>query len=225
MQISRRTLFGGLAAAALIIIAGFAYWYFSADKGPAPGQTGPVWSGADELLKPGPLTEMELGSKDAPITIIEYASMTCSHCADFHNDVYPELKAKYIDTRKVRFIFREYPLDPLAAGAFMLARCTGDNNYFAFVEILFQQQETWTSTNDPVSALFKLSKQAGFTKETFDKCLSNQQLLDGIYEIKERADKLFDVRSTPTFFVNGKIIRGVATIDDFETLFATQLTN
>lgn len=218
-------MFGGLAAAAVILIAGFAYWYSAADKGPAPGGTGPTWSGADELMKPGPLKEMELGDKNAPFTVIEYASMTCGFCRDFHNDVYPQLKAKYIDTGKVHFIFREYPLDPLAAGAFMLARCSGDDNYFAFVEVLFEQQEAWTRTNDPVGALFKLSQQAGFTKQTFDKCLSNQQLLDGISEIKDRAEQLFNVKSTPTFFVNGKMARGVQTIDDFETIFATQPTN
>ncbi|MDP2619679.1 MAG: DsbA family protein [Hyphomicrobiales bacterium] len=228
VQISRSTLIGGLAAIALIVIAGGAYWYSTSDSGMLPGgpdqQSGATWSGADELLKPGPLKEMELGTKDAPITVIEYASMTCGHCANFHNNIYPEFKAKYIDTGKVRFIFREFPLDPLAAGAFMLARCT-ESNYFGFVEMLFDQQEAWTETSDPVDALFSLSKQAGFTEESFDKCLSNQQLLDEINAVKDRAEKLFDVDSTPTFFVNGQIARGVQTVDDFEKLFAAQLTN
>lgn len=228
VQISRPILFGGLAALALIVAAGRAYWYSPGDGGSisgAPAEQGrATWAGADELLKPGPLAEMELGAKDAPITVIEYASMTCSHCADFHNKVYPEFKARYIDTGKVRFIFREFPLDPLAAGAFMLARCTEDN-YFGFVEMLFRHQEGWTRTNDPVTALFELSKQAGFTEQSFDKCLSNQRLLDGINEVRDRAERLFDVDSTPTFFVNGQIARGVQTIDDFEKLFAAQLTN
>ena len=227
MQISRRTMFGGLAAAAVIVIAGLAYWYTGTGAGPATESGEPArasWAGADELLKPGPLKDMALGEEDAPITVIEYASMTCSHCATFHNNIYPEFKTRYIDTGKVRFIFREYPLDPLAAGAFMLARCT-DDNYFPFVEMLFHQQDAWTRTNDPVNALLNLSKQAGFTEESFDKCLSNQQLLDGINEVKDRADKLFDVNSTPTFFVNGQVARGVQTIEDFERLFGAQLIN
>lgn len=228
VQISRPTLFGGIAAIAVIVIAAFVYWYAGSERSLLPGepgqQSGAAWPGADELMKPGPLKEMELGSKDAPITVIEYASMTCGFCADFSNTIFPEFKAKYIDTGKVHFILREYPLDPLAAGAFMLARCT-EENYFAFVEMLFLQQQTWTRTNDPVNALFNLSKQAGFTEETFDKCLSNQPLLDGINAVKDRADKLFDVESTPTFFVNGRIARGVQTIDDFERLFAAQSTN
>lgn len=228
MLTSRSTLIGGIAAVVAIVIGVFAYLYTSGEGGLVPGdpgqQTGPTWSGADELLKPGPLTEMELGEKGAPITVIEYASMTCGHCANFANSIFPDFKAKYIDTGKVHFIFREYPLDPLAAGAFMLARCT-EENYFGFVEVLFQQQEAWTQTSDPVTALFNLAKQAGFTQESFDKCLSNQQLLDGINAVKDRADKLFDVDSTPTFFINGQIARGVQTIDDFEKLFAAQLTN
>jgi protein-disulfide isomerase len=228
VKISRPTLFGGIAAVVVIVIGAFAYWYTSSDRVVIPGapgqQSGANWSGADELLKPGPLKEMELGQKDAPITVIEYASMTCGHCANFANNIFPEFKAKFIDTGKVHFIFREYPLDPLAAGAFMLARCTEDN-YFGFVEMLFKQQQVWTETNDPVDALFNLSKQAGFTEQSFDKCLSNQQLLDGINAVKDRAEKLFNVDSTPTFFVNGQIARGVQTIDDFEKLFAGQATN
>jgi protein-disulfide isomerase len=228
VKISRPTLYGGIAAVAVIVVAAFVYWYTGSERSLVPGEPGPqtsaTWSGADEMLKPGPLKEMELGSKDAPITVIEYASMTCGYCADFSNTIFPEFKAKYIDTGKVRFIFREYPLDPLAAGAFMLARCT-EENYFPFVEMLFLQHETWTRTNDPVTALFNLSKQAGFTEESFDKCLSNQPLLDGINAVKDRADKLFDVESTPTFFVNGRIARGVQTIDDFEKLFAAESTN
>lgn len=171
-----------------------------------------------ELMKPGTLGEKALGAEDAPVTVVEYASMTCSHCARFHTEIFPEFKKKYIDTGKVRFLFREFPLDPLAAGGFMLAHCAGNDRYFGFVDVLFHQQPAWTRTNDPVTALFNIAKQAGFTRESFDSCLSNQQLLDGINEVKDRAAEKFDVNSTPTFFVNGKVQPGVQTMDDFARL-------
>src|SRR3954453_24041925 len=111
-----------------------------------------------ELMKPGPLGDMSLGDEKAPVTIIEYASMTCPHCANFHETTYPELKKKYIDTGKWRFIFREFPLDQLAAAAFMLARCGGKERYFPMVETLFQQQRTW-AVSRPLQPLMAIDKQ------------------------------------------------------------------
>src|SRR5690554_935145 len=128
-------------------------------------------------MKPGPLPEMSLGKADAPVTIVEYASMTCPHCANFHKTTFPELKKKYIDTGKVRFIFREFPLDPLAAGGFMLARCAGKDDktkYFAMVETLFHQQKEWV-VQKPIEPLKSIAKQAGFTEQSFDQCLSDQK--------------------------------------------------
>ncbi len=172
----------------------------------------------DELMVAGPLGEKAMGDPNAPVQIIEYASMTCGHCAIFHNTIFPALKENYIDTGKVYFILREFPLDPLAAGAFMLARCAGDTRYFTFIDALFELQATWTRTNDPVSALFNISRQAGFTQETFDSCLSNQRLLDGVNWVKNRAETNFDVRSTPTFFINGDLHRGVQSYEALETI-------
>ena len=178
------------------------------------GSLNPVRA-AEDLMTAGPLGEKTLGDPNAPVTIIEYASMTCGHCANFHINIYPDLKEQYIDTGKVFFIFREFPLDPLAAGAFMLARCAGETRYFTFINALFELQASWIRTNDPVTALFNIARQAGFTQETFDSCLSNQRLLDGVNWVKDRAANNFNVRSTPTFFVNGTIHPGVQTIDDF----------
>lgn len=172
----------------------------------------------DELLVAGPLGEKTMGDSNAPVQIIEYASMTCGHCAIFHNTIFPALKENYIDTGKVYFILREFPLDPLSAGAFMLARCAGDTRYFTFIDELFKLQGTWTRTNDPVSALFNISRQAGFTQETFDSCLSNQRLLDGVNWVKNRAETNFDVRSTPTFFINGEMRRGVQSYEVLESI-------
>lgn len=162
------------------------------------------------------LEEMVLGAEDAPVTVIEYASMTCGHCASFHTLTYPALKEKYIDTGKVRFVMREFPLDPLAAAAFMLARCAPGGRYFETVDLFFERQADWTQTNDPLGEMLKLAKQAGFTQAEFEGCLTNQQLLDGINAVKDRGADAFGVSSTPTFFINGEMLRGAQGIGAFE---------
>jgi len=168
-----------------------------------------------ELMQPGPLGEMSLGSDTAPVTIIEYASMTCPHCADFHEKTFPELKKKYVDTGKIRFIFREFPLDQLAAAAFMLARCGGKERYFPMIETLFQQQRDWAVPR-PLGPLMAISKQAGISEQAFNDCLKNQQVLDGIEDVRQRASQKLNVQSTPTFFINGKVFRGAVTLAELE---------
>ncbi len=166
-----------------------------------------------ELHAAGPIEEQVLGKPDAPVTVVEYASMTCSHCANFHNRTYPELKKRYIDTGKVKYILREFPIDPLSAGAFMLARCAGKDRYFALVEILFAQQQKWV-VQKPIEPLMSIARQAGFTQQTFDACLQDQKMLEGIEAVRDRGAKQFGVNSTPTFFINGKKFTGVMSIDD-----------
>jgi protein-disulfide isomerase len=173
-----------------------------------------------ELAVPGPLGDVELGSKDAKATIYEYASMTCSHCAAFHAHVWPQLKAKYIDTGKVRFILREFPLDPLAIAGFMLARCAGNDKYYAVVDLLFTQQKNWAFTDKPVAALSSLMKQAGFTQESFEACLKNQQIYEGVNAVKERAAQKFGIDATPTFFINGEKKSGELPIEEFDKILA-----
>jgi protein-disulfide isomerase len=169
-----------------------------------------------DLLAPSSLPDQVQGSPTAPVTIIEYASMTCSHCATFHNTTYPVLKSRYIDTGKVRYILREFPLDPLAAGAFMLARCAGDGKYYTLVDTLFREQKNWAFAQNPIPPLLKIAKDNGFTEQSFEQCLSNQKLLDGLEEVRQRGQSKFGVNSTPTFFVNGKIIRGMMSIEELE---------
>ena len=191
----------------------------------AQHKKGPAEVSVDELMKPGPLPELSLGSADAPITVVEYASMTCGHCAHFHNTVFPLLKEKYIDTGKVHFIMREFPLDNLAVAASMLARCAGGEKTFPLISALFAKQEEWAFVHgDPRPELLKLAKQAGFTKESFDKCLTDQKLLEKIEAVRARAAKVFGVKATPTFFINGKKLDGV-TLEDFEKAFAPILKN
>ena len=170
----------------------------------------------DDLMKPEALPDMVMGKADAPVTIIEYASMTCPHCAHFDETTFPELKKRYIDTGKVRYIFREFPLDNLAAAAFMLARCAGKDDpgkYYAMIDTMFRQQQTW-AVEKPIPPMLAIAKQAGFTEQSFDACLANQQILDGIEKVRQRAIKQFKVESTPTFFVNGTKVTGAVSIED-----------
>jgi len=171
-----------------------------------------------EIMVPPPLGEMSLGNPNATVTIIEYASLWCSHCGNFHKTVFPELKKRYIDTGKVLFIFREYPLNERGAAASMLARCAatqgGKERFFAMVDVLFERQESWAYVQDPGPPLFALARQAGFTEQTYKACLADQKVLDGLQAEQNRASSKFGVSSTPTLFVNGKMQRGVGTIDD-----------
>ena len=173
----------------------------------------------DELMKAGPLGEKGLGDPNAPVTIIEYASMTCSHCAHFHVTTYPVLKERYIDTGKVYFIFREFPLDRAALAAFALARCVPDNSYFPLIDILFEQQRTWAAPEDKFTPLLSIWRQTGFTQEAFEACLTNQEVLDGVIKVGDRGRTEFKVNATPTFFVNGEKLIG-RDIKAFETAIA-----
>src|SRR5262247_4609882 len=188
VNITRRKFLEGTAALALI--GGAMALVGEAMILPAQAQTVPM----DELMAPGPLPDQVLGAAEAPVVIVEYASMTCPHCADFHTKTFPELKKRFIDTGKVRFIFREFPLDPLAAAGSMLARCAGEGKFFPLIDALFAQQKDWV-VQKPLVPMLAIAKQAGFTQETFDKCLANQQMLDGIEATRQRAANKFNVNS------------------------------
>jgi protein-disulfide isomerase len=177
---------------------------------------------AAKLLEAGSLADMSLGNADAPVTIVEYASMTCPHCAHFHETTLPELKTKYIDTGKARLILREFPFDPRAEAGFMLARCSGDR-YFPMVDVLFKQQRTWATTENARDALLQISKLAGFTQESFEACLTDQKLLDDIRAVRARGMDEFKVDSTPTFFINGKQYKGAMSIEEMSAVIDSML--
>jgi protein-disulfide isomerase len=166
----------------------------------------------EELAKAGPDGDVMLGSDKAPVTVIEYASMTCPHCAHFSTTTYPELKRRYIDTGKVRYTMREFPLDALAAAGFMLARCAGNDKYMPIIETLFAKQPDWI-VQKPIEPLKAIAKQFGFTEESFDACLANQQVLENIQAVRDRGAEKLGVNSTPTFFINGKRMVGDLSID------------
>ena len=167
-------------------------------------------------MKPTGLDDIVIGKADAPVTIVEYASMTCGHCAAFHNTVYPKLKAKYIDPGKAKLVFREFPLDNLAFAASMLARCVGGEGPPAFISEMFKRQAEWAfGQGNPVPKLFETVRQMGFTQASFDKCLTDQKLLEQIEAGRKRASEVFVINATPTFFINGKRLGGVS-LADFE---------
>ena len=209
MTLSRRQLFTATAIVALtgagstgVILSGLI----------EPAQADAPEADQAELAKAGPEGDVVLGSDKAPVTIIEYASMTCSHCAHFATGTFPELQKRYIDKGKVRFIFREFPLDALSAAGFMLARCAGKDKFMPVVETLFAKQPEWL-VQQPIEPLRAIAKQFGFTEQSFDECLANQHVLDGIQEVRDRAAEKLGVNSTPTFFVNGKKLTGDQSID------------
>ena len=183
----------------------------------------PVMAPLDRLMEPGPLPDIVQGSPSAPVTIIEYASLTCSHCAAFHEETWPGLKARYVDTGKVRFILREFPLDPLAAAAFMLARCLGSDRRDALVDELFAQQKTWAFVAEPVEPLRALVKLAGMSQTDFQTCLENRELYDRVNKSRDRAAAAFDIESTPTFFINGRKLAGELALADFDKVLAPLL--
>jgi protein-disulfide isomerase len=182
----------------------------------APGD-GPTEVAVDALMNQPELPDLVMGNADAKITVVEYASMTCGHCKQFHTKVLPDLKTKYVDTGKVRFIFREFPLDPRAFAASMLARCAGGDKTLPMIGALFETQADWAYVKEnPTPKLFEIAKQAGFTQESFDKCLTDQALLDKLTAIRTRASETFGVSATPSFFINGKKLTEPPTVEGFD---------
>jgi len=161
-----------------------------------------------------------LGNPEAPITIVEYASLTCPHCAHFTNDVLPELKKKWIDTGKAKLVLRDYPLDEPALRAAMIARCAPPDRYYGYVDIFFGAQEKWVTARDYRDALARLVKLGGMSREEFDNCLKNTALENKIVEGRLIASKELDVNSTPTFFINGIKFTGAPTLEEFDKVLS-----
>ncbi|HEX5780199.1 MAG TPA: DsbA family protein [Xanthobacteraceae bacterium] len=207
MTLSRRHLLAGIGTAAL--------------TGPAFLSGVQVARAQDvslvELYKAGPLGDKVLGSDSAPVTIVEYASVTCPHCAAFHQNTYPALKSKYIDTGKVKLIFREFPTQPaaVAMAGFMLARCAEDK-YYPMLDAIFSQQQSWAQ--DPYNGLLRIARQAGFSQEKFEACLKDQKLAEQIQAVAQRGNEQFKVESTPTFFINGKKYVGALSMPELEKI-------
>lgn len=168
----------------------------------APVQAAPI--SIMRLMAPTALPDMTLGQPTAPVTIVEYASMTCPHCANFDKTVFETLKTDYIDTGKVYYVFREFPLDELAFAASMAARCAPKDEFFPVVNALFHAQDAWAFVKQPEPALVAELEPFGFTQDSFAACLKKTDIAEGISEIATRASKEFGVDGTPAFFINGE---------------------
>lgn len=157
-----------------------------------------------------------LGAADAKVTVIEYASPTCPHCATFHNDVYPAFKAEYVDSGKVKFILRPFIRNLQDAVVFLLAEAAGEDKYHQVVETYFKTQATWGMAEKPRAALLDIAKQLGFTEESFDAALANQELFDAMKKMQEQAANEFKLEGTPTFYINGKQLTGDKTLEELK---------
>lgn len=171
----------------------------------------------DELMREGPLPEMAKGDPNAPVTIVEYASMTCGFCRRFHLETYDTIVEQYVDTGRVRFVVREFPFDPRAAAAAMLIRCTPEPQRDAMTDALYERQPDWSRADNAQAALFDIVRLAGFTEERFKECLTDQELLEKITSVQKRGSEL-GVESTPTFFVNGAKYSGHKTVEEMSEI-------
>jgi len=200
LKIDRRSFMAASAAGALLF-------------GPA-GLLAQETVNTDELHAPGELGDKVLGPPDAPVTVVEYASMSCPHCGAFHRDTFGDFRIKYIDSGKVRFIFREFPLDAAAFAVAMVARCAPADRFFEVVGTYFDTQQTWLQSVSK-DTIFDVADDFGFTQQSFDACLSNQALFAGLEGVRNRAGG-FGVRATPTFFINGKKLEGALSLEDMD---------
>ncbi len=203
----RNRSFAGLASGAILI----AFLAFTLS---------PTSHAAEETQPPAapaaqsPLPDMAIGNADAPVTIIEYSSLSCPHCAAFHKDVFPALKSEYIGTSKARYVMREFPLNDSALAGSVIARCLDPSRYFAFVDLLFSKQSDWAFKEDALTPLKALAKQAGMNGEEFDKCIDNEALQKKILAVREEGSTK-GVNATPSFFINGMLLKGTPTLQAF----------
>ena len=208
MILTRRAFTAALSLTGLGLLSGFSPLRLIADA---------MAQSAADVAKPGSLPDMALGPANAAVTITEYASMTCQHCAAFTEQVSPKIKSEYIDTNKIRFVFREFPLDIKAAAGSMLARCIAKDDagkYFAVVDMLFRQQNEWVLKNT-TETLIRIGKQAGLSQQQVEDCLKDQALLDKIAADQKYAAEVLKVDSTPTFFINGEKVKGEQSFEEF----------
>jgi len=184
-----------------------------------------VPSGARAEMAPikDALSEMSIGSKDAPVTLHEYSSLTCGHCANFHVKTLPEVKKNYVDTGKVRIVFHDFPLDNLALAAAMIARCAGSERHFELFDRLYHSQDTWARSEKPRAALVAIARFSGLSIDDVDQCLQSNELAQGIQSGAQSAQALYSINSTPTFVLDGKTVKGSMAYDDFKKILDKSL--
>lgn len=247
MALQRRAVLAGIGLAVLIAAAAGVYaWSVSreppppaaaetttqtaettAEPAPAPSATAGPSAAQTAQTEPGGAAlypdDKILGSADAPITMIEYASLTCPHCAHFHEETLPQIKANYIDKGLVRLVYRDFPLDGAALKAALLAHCVADERYFAMLDVLFRSQNEWGASADPVKALSQIGRTAGLAQERIDACLSDQAETDKIILRAQEAQTKYQVQSTPSFIINGEKTAGSLPYEQFDTILKGKL--
>ncbi len=169
-----------------------------------------------QALADGPVYDTSMGSADAPVTMIEYASLSCPHCAKFHEETLPKIKKEYIDTGKVRFIYRDFPFGSLAMAGAMVARCSGPEKFFGMIDILFRSQKDWVNNGNPLVNLKRIAKFGGMSGKDVDKCLREDALLVAIQKRQLEAENKYGVNSTPTFLIDGIKMEGARPFEDFK---------
>jgi protein-disulfide isomerase len=202
-----------LAGAALVCAAAVAASLALAAGAPQPDRTVDM----AKVLAPGSLPELSIGSPDG-VPVVEYGSLTCPHCAVFSRETFPQLKKEYIDTGKVRFIFREFARNTLDVAGFVLARCLGDDKIFAADELLFAEQDRWAFADKPLEPLIEAMRPTGMTQAQATECLKNQKLADGIVAITKKAGEEIHLNGTPTFVIDGKVYGGELTMDQLRAI-------
>jgi protein-disulfide isomerase len=205
----RRLAFAAVFSAAALA----AHGALAAAAAPEPERTADMAA----VLKPGPLPELAMGDPSG-VAVVEYGSLTCPHCAAFDREVFPELKKDYIDTGKVRFLFREFSRNTLDVAAFVLARCVGDDKAFAAIELLFNQQDKWAFVDKPLEPLIAAMRPAGLTHDQAMACLKDQSKADAIVAIAKRASEDIKISGTPTFVIDGKVYGGELSIDQLRAI-------
>jgi protein-disulfide isomerase len=165
-----------------------------------------------------PVTEHVLGDPAAPVTIIEYSSLTCPHCAAFHTDTLPALKERFIDTGQVKLIARDFPLDQNALNAAVIAHCAGPDRYFAFLDALFASQSRWARSEDPTESLIQLAGLGGLPRDKAEACLASETMQDAVLQSRLDGQEEFQISSTPSFIINGEMMAGAQSIDEFATV-------
>jgi protein-disulfide isomerase len=217
LLITRRIFTTALSLTGLAALAGFSPLRVIADA---------MAQSASDVAKPISLPDMALGPANASVTITEYASMSCPHCAAFNANVFPKIRSEYIDTGKVRYVFREFPLDINAAVASVLARCIAKEdagNFFAVIDMLFKKQDEWVVKTK--ETLKRIGREAGMSEQSVETCLKDQTLFDKLSADEKFADEVLKVNSTPTFFINGERVKGAKPFEEFDKRIKQLLKN
>lgn len=208
-----------LGAVAVLVVGGVGLYQWQSDprgSTPAGRSTAPAAS-AEEIARANAVTadDFTLGKAEAPVTVIEYASLTCPHCAEFHNNVLPRIKAEYIDAGKVRMVFRDFPLDQAALAAAAVARCAGKDRHFGMLELFFKRQESWAGAADPIGAMARLVGLAGMNEADVQACLKSESVEKVVLDQRLLSEKVFDIEATPSFIINGVKHTGGMTFEEF----------